>query len=76
MIENTLFNVLILEVKIYRGPNKFYGRSKFGQYDEIKNRVPLYLFKVCPNWYNSMNQTVLEPLQRGVLSGFKTNGEN
>ena len=23
-----------------------------------------------------MNQTVLEPLQRGVLSGFKTNGEN
>ena len=43
MIEYILFNVLILELKIYRGPNKFYGRSKFGQCDEIKNCVPLYL---------------------------------
>ena len=42
MIENTLLNVLILELKIYCGPDKFYGRSKFGQYDEVKNRAPLY----------------------------------
>ena len=40
MIEYTLLNVLILELKIYCGPDKFYGRSKFGQYDEVKNRAP------------------------------------
>ena len=33
-------NVLILELKIYCGPDKFYGRSKFGQYDEVKDRAP------------------------------------
>ena len=43
MIEYTLLNVLILELKIYCGPDKFYGRSKFGQYDEVKNRAPLRL---------------------------------
>ena len=41
MIEYTLLNVLILELKIWCGPDKFYGRSKFGQYDELKNRAPL-----------------------------------
>ena len=40
MIEYTLLNVLIIEKKIYCGPDKFYGRSKFGQYDEVKNRAP------------------------------------
>ena len=40
MIEYTLLNVLVLELKIYCGPDKFYGRSKFGQYDEVKNRAP------------------------------------
>ena len=40
MIEYTLMNKLILELKIYCGPDKFYGRSKFGQYDEVKNRAP------------------------------------
>ena len=43
MIEYTLLNVLVLELKIYCGPDKFYQRSKFGQYDEVKNRAP-YLF--------------------------------
>ena len=42
MIEYTLLHVLILELKIYCGPDKFYGRSKFGQYDEVKNRVTFY----------------------------------
>ena len=37
----TLLNVLILELKINRGPDKFYGRSKFGQHDREKNRAPL-----------------------------------
>ena len=27
-------------MKIYCGPDKFYGRSNFGQYDQIKNRAP------------------------------------
>ena len=40
MIEYTLINVLILELKIYCGPDKFYERSKFGQYDEVKDRAP------------------------------------
>ena len=40
MIEYTLLNVLILELKIYCGPYKFYGRSKLGQYDEVKDRAP------------------------------------
>ena len=42
VIEYTLLNVLILELKIYCGPYKFYGRSKFGQYDEVKNRAPSF----------------------------------
>ena len=29
---------LILELMVYCGPEKFYGRSKFGQYDNEKNR--------------------------------------
>ena len=37
-------NVLILGLKIYCGPDKFYGRSKFGQYDEVKDRAPS---KIC-----------------------------
>ena len=40
MIENTLLNVLISEFKIYCGPDKFYGQSKFGQFDVVKNRAP------------------------------------
>ena len=40
MIEYTLLKVLILELKIYCGQDKFYGRSKFGQYDDVKNRDP------------------------------------
>ena len=40
MIEYTLLNILISELKIYCGPDKFYGRSKFGQYDEVNNRAP------------------------------------
>ena len=41
MIENTLLNVVILELKIYCVLDKFYGRSNFGHYDEVKNRAPL-----------------------------------
>ena len=38
MIEDTLFNVLILElsVNVYRRPHIFFGRSKVGQYDKEK----------------------------------------
>ena len=28
------------ELKVYCGPEKLYGRSKFGQYDKEKNRTP------------------------------------
>ena len=38
-------NVLILALKIYCGPDKFYGRSKFGQYDEVKDRAPFLYTK-------------------------------
>ena len=31
----------MLELKVYCGPDKFYERSKFGQYDKEKNRAPL-----------------------------------
>ena len=48
MIEYTLLNVLVLELKIYSGPDKFYERSKFGQYDEVNNRAPLY--GMLSNW--------------------------
>ena len=40
MIDYTLLNVLMLELKAYCGQDKFYGRSKFGQYDKEKNRTP------------------------------------
>ena len=40
MIEHTLLNVFELVLKIYCGPEKFYGRLKLGQYDEVKNRAP------------------------------------
>ena len=40
MIEYTLLNILISELKIYCGPDEFYGWSKFGQYDEVNNRAP------------------------------------
>ena len=40
MIEYTLLNVLLLELKIYCVPDKFYRWLKFGQYDEVKNRAP------------------------------------
>ena len=33
----------MVELKIYCGPDKFYGPSKFGQYDGIKNRAPLLI---------------------------------
>ena len=45
MIEYTLMNVLILELKIYCGPDKFYGRSKFGHYDEVKDRAPYIIWE-------------------------------
>ena len=40
VIEYTLLNVLILELKVYFGPDELYGRPKFGQYDKEKNRAP------------------------------------
>ena len=46
MIEYTLLNVLVLELKIYCGPDKFYERSKFGQYDEVKKRAPLLFLAI------------------------------
>ena len=46
MIEFTLLNVLILELKIYCDPEKFYGRSKLGQYDEVKHRAPYNCFMI------------------------------
>ena len=36
----TLLNVLILKLKIYCGPDKFYGPSKFGQYDKEQICAP------------------------------------
>ena len=36
--------VLILELKVYCGPDKFYGRSNFGQYDKEKNRDPYFVW--------------------------------
>ena len=38
MIEYTLLNVLLLELNVYSGPDKFYGRSKFGQNDKEKEK--------------------------------------
>ena len=45
-MERTLLKVLVLELKIYCGPDKFYERSKFGQNDEVKNRGPFNLMTV------------------------------
>ena len=41
VIEYTLLNVSILELKVYGGQNKFYEWSMFGQCDKEKNRAPL-----------------------------------
>ena len=41
VIEYTLLNVLILKLNIYCCRDKFYERSKFGQYHEVKNDAPL-----------------------------------
>ena len=56
-MEYTLLNVLVLELKIYCDPDKSYERPKFGQYDEVKNRAPLYSDTVSrrlfqPIWRN------------------------
>ena len=56
----------ILELKVLCGPDKFYGRSKFGQCDTEKNRDPLcgvhvpistikltkrvWVMHLCKNW--------------------------
>ena len=41
-------NIIISELKKYCGPEKFYGCSKFGQYDEVNNRAPYLIgFSVC-----------------------------
>ena len=42
----------MLELNIYCGQDKFYGRSKFGQYDKEKNRAPsiFEVFKIKFNW--------------------------
>ena len=39
LLEYTLMNELISELKVYCGPDKLYGQSNFGQYDKEKNRV-------------------------------------
>ena len=36
----------MLELKAYCGPDQFYGRSKFGQYNKEKNRDPYHSFVV------------------------------
>ena len=38
-----LLNTLILKLKVYYGPETFYGHSKFGQFDKEKNRAPFKL---------------------------------
>ena len=49
-------NVLILELKLYCGPEKFYGRSKFGQYDEVNDRAPfVYYWILC--WFSQVLHT-------------------
>ena len=57
-MEYTLMNVLILELKLYCDPDKFYGRSKFGHYDEVNDRAPLFpftWFSVSPPSFTYMN---------------------
>ena len=57
MIEYTLLNVLILELKIYCGPDRFYGRSKFGRNDEVKNRDPFTpVILPATVWLNDMSR--------------------
>ena len=36
------YRYILSELKIYCGPDKFYGWSKFGQYDEVNNRAPYF----------------------------------
>ena len=55
MIEYTLLNVLVLEMKIYCGSGKLYERSKFGQYDEAKNRAPLAFTRFSTFWVLLLN---------------------
>ena len=63
MIEHTLMNVLILELKLYCGPDKFYGRSKFGQYDEVNDRAPFNLFSYHPvRKFSELLKMLLWPL--------------
>ena len=57
MIEYTLLNVLILELKVHYVLDKFYGRSKFGQYDKEKNRYP-YTSLLEKHVYLYYHQTV------------------
>ena len=40
----TLLYVLILELKVYCAQDKFYGRSKFGQYDKEKNPCSFHIY--------------------------------
>ena len=49
MIEYTLLNVLLLELKIYCGRHEFCGQSKFGYYDKEKNRAPLTVKSYDPD---------------------------
>ena len=47
-LNDTIYTIecTYIELKIYCGPDKFYGRSKFGQYDKEKNRAPLEKGKI------------------------------
>ena len=89
VIEYTLLNVLILEFEIYYGPEKFHGRSNFGQYDEIKNRVPfldldLYSpipvpwsnFSVCIFAINAKSRNIPPREDFNASSINNTKGEN
>ena len=60
-MENTLLNILISELKIYCGPDKLYGWSKFGQYDEVNNRAPLFdfsRFKSYSKWCPHLSRSI------------------
>ena len=80
MIEYTLLNVFILKLKIYCDPDKFYGLSKFGQYDEVKDRAPLEYTHISADTF--LQQTIWNNkyvcykgktlfFQNWVKSGFK-----
>ena len=65
VIEYTLLNVFILELKVYCGSDKFYGRSKFGQYDKEKNRAPLYyLSQLYFPLFNKITEGLKEPCHK------------